>query len=189
MRLIKTTIIAFLFFTLLCGFIYPLFMTSIAQMIFNHKANGSLIYLNGKVVGSELIGQEFTKPWYFHGRPSAISYVATMSKGSNAPIFSNEYLLQIEEKIIQTRKAYNIKSDVLIPSDLVTASGSGLDPHISLESAILQVQSVANARNTDPQQVNMLVMRNYEREVLEFSNERVNVLLLNIELDKAYPIQ
>ncbi len=189
MRLIKTTIIAFVFFTLLCGLAYPLLMTFIAQAVFGHRANGSIVYQDGKAIGSELIGQEFTKPWYFHGRPSAVAYDASESGGSNAPIFSKEYLALIKERTAQARKDYNIKPDEAIPSDLITASGSGLDPHISLESAILQVKAVAKARGTDPQELSKLVMRNFEREVLEFGSERVNVLFLNIELDDEYPMK
>ncbi|MGC8654704.1 MAG: potassium-transporting ATPase subunit KdpC [Candidatus Kryptoniota bacterium] len=173
--------------TLLTGVIYPLAMTGIVQLIFPHKANGSLIKLNGKIVGSELIGQAFTDDKYFWPRPSATGYDALPSGASNYAITSDTLLkLTISRRKAFTRKNL-LPSDSLVPPEMIYASGSGLDPHISPEAAFLQINRVASARHFNRAQkdeLRKLVSSFIEHRQLGFLGEsRVNVLLLNIALD------
>ncbi len=185
-RLLRTSIIAVALFTLLTGVLYPLLVTGIAQVLFPRMANGSLLWKDGKLVGSELIGQPFSDPKYFWSRPSATSpveYNAASSTGSNyGPL--NPALLDGAKKRIHDLKAADSSNAQSIPVDLVTASGSGLDPHISVASALYQIQRVARIRNLAAAQVRYLVDQNTEGRQLGFLGEpRVNVLKLNLALD------
>jgi K+-transporting ATPase ATPase C chain len=175
---------------LITGFIYPGVMTGIAQVLFPHQANGSLVTVNGRVVGSALIAQPFTQPYYFHPRPSAAGngYDASASSGTNKG--------PTDAKLADTLIAPRVDSLVAagdvtkghVPSDMVTASASGLDPHISPANAFAQVRRVARARSADSAAVHALVMRHVEGRTFGFLGEpRVNVLLLNIALDSAFP--
>ncbi|HBZ82169.1 MULTISPECIES: potassium-transporting ATPase subunit KdpC [Brevibacillus] len=171
---------------LICGLIYPLAMTGVAQVVMPAQASGSLIAdANGKVVGSELIGQTFTDPQYFWGRISSIDNNAAGS-GSNNYAPSNPALTERVQKDIAAFLAANpgvAQAD--IPADLLTNSGSGLDPHISPKAAAIQVQRVAKARNLDPAKVQALVAENTEgRSMGVFGEPRVNVLKLNLALDR-----
>ena len=173
---------------LLTGFIYPGIVTAIAQTIFPRQANGSLVSVGGRVVGSELIGQAFTRPEYFHPRPSAAGngYDATASSGTN----KGPTDLKLADSMIAPRidsvVAVEGGRKGAIPSDMVTASASGLDPHISPSNAHLQVARVANARGVTAGQVQAIVDRRTEgRQLGIFGEPRVNVLLLNIALDSA----
>ena len=173
-----------LIFTVITGVIYPLVVTGIAQVVFPQQANGSLIVKDGKAVGSELIGQQFDDPSYFWGRPSAANYNAAASSGSNyGPL--NPALMDMVQTRIDALKAADHDNTLPIPVDLVTASASGLDPHISVASALYQVQRVATARGLDEADVIALVNQYTEGRQFGFLGEpRVNVLLLNIALDE-----
>jgi K+-transporting ATPase ATPase C chain len=170
--------------TVLTGVIYPLTVTGLAQALFRDRANGSLISDNGEVVGSELIGQPFSDPRYFWGRLSATEYDAAASSGSNyGP--TNPALLEAIQARIDALKAVDPDNQELIPVDLVTSSGSGLDPHISPAAALYQVPRVARYRGLSEEQVYALVARFTEgRQFYIFGERRVNVLKLNVALDE-----
>lgn len=173
-----------LIFTVITGIIYPFTVTGIAQVVFPHQANGSIIMLDEKPVGSELIGQQFNDPAYFWGRPSAAGYDAAASSGSNyGPM--NPALLDAVQARIDALKAADPNNTLPIPVDLVTASGSGLDPHISVASALYQVHRVASARGLSEADVKSLVEKYTQGRQFGFLGEpRVNVLLLNLALDE-----
>ena len=179
-----------LFMTLLLGVLYPLAITGISQVLFPHQANGSLVTVGGKTVGSELIGQNFAKPEYFQPRPSAAGndgYDATASSGSNYGPTSQKLVDRVKASIDKFRKD-NPDFKGSLPADLVTASASGLDPHISPESAAAQLSRVARARGVSPDQVNQLVAQLTEGPDLGVLGEsRVNVLKVNMALDEKLP--
>jgi K+-transporting ATPase ATPase C chain len=178
---------------LLCaitGLVYPGVVTGLAQLLFPRQANGSLIRLNGNVVGSELIGQSFSAPFYFHSRPSAAGsgYDATASGGTNKGPTDRKLADTLIAQAVDSLVSNDGAKKGQIPSDLVTSSASGLDPHISPASAALQVARVARERSADPQAVQALVDRHTEGRQFGFLGDpRVNVLLLNIALDSAFP--
>jgi K+-transporting ATPase ATPase C chain len=169
---------------LVTGVLYPLAVTGLAQLVFPTQANGSLVVVAGQVVGSALIGQHFSAPEYFWPRPSAINYNPMPSSGSNQGPISRMLVEQVKQRDQAARLAYGMPSGASIPSDLLFASGSGLDPHISLEAAYLQVNRVAQARNLPIDRVAALVEQYVEPRQFEvFGEPRVNVVLLNIALD------
>jgi K+-transporting ATPase ATPase C chain len=176
--------------TVLTGLIYPLAVTGLCQVFFRDKANGSLITVNGQVIGSELIGQNFTKPEYFQPRPSAAGndgYDATASGGSNLGPTNKKLIDRVQASVDKFRKE-NPDYSGAIPADLLTASGSGLDPHISPASAEAQAERVATARGISVDQVQALIASHTEGRDLGFLGEpRVNVLQLNLELDRTFP--
>ena len=190
---IKTSIIATLVFAVVvCGF-YPLAVWVFGQVLFPHQANGSLITdAQGQVIGSELIGQQFTAPAYFHPRPSAAGagYDATASGGSNLGPTSQKLADQVKQRIADYRKENNLAAAVAVPADAATASASGLDPQISLENAKIQLARVAKARGVDASDIQTLVNENTDgRSLGIFGEPGVNVLTLNIALDKMYPVK
>jgi len=174
--------------TLLLGIVYPFVVTGLAQLLFPKQANGSLITPNGKIVGSRLIGQPFSSPGYFRSRPSAAGtgYDASNSGGSNLGP-TNKMLIDRMTGDIQKAQAENPTAQV--PMDLVTTSGSGLDPHISPEAADFQVLRIAHERNMSEADVRTLVASHTEGRQLGFLGEpRVNVLELNLDLDTTHPM-
>ncbi|MEG0239062.1 K(+)-transporting ATPase subunit C [Anaerorhabdus sp.] len=185
-------------FLVICGLIYPLVLTGIAQVIFPKQANGSLIEVNGEVVGTELMGQDFNEPYFLKCRPSAVNYntytqeekdngdYAGVSSGSNNYAPTNPELAKRVEQDIQDFLASNptVAMDQ-IPTDLLTASGSGLDPHISVESAKIQLASVAEASGLSMDTLNQIVEHNTTDKVLGIFGEKyVNVIKVNLEIAK-----
>jgi len=183
---IRPALTMLLILTVLTGLVYPLSVTGLAQFFFPEQANGSLIVHNGKVIGSKLIGQYFDKPEYFWSRPSATSpfpYNAAASSGSNLGP-TNPALLEAVRARVAALRAVDPGNDSPIPVDLITASGSGLDPHISPAAALYQVKRVARARGLDENTVHTLVTQHTEgRQFGLLGERRVNVLQLNLSLD------
>ncbi len=187
MKVLRESLVVFVMLTLLTGVAYPLAITLIGQVAFSHKANGSLIERDGKVIGSELIGQTFASPGYFWSRPSAASYNGGASTGSNLGPTNPAQLDAVKQRVADLKKAH-AGNDASVPIDLVTASASGLDPHISPAAAKYQIARVADARKLDEKQVGDLVIAHTEGRTLGLLGEpRVNVLKLNLALDGLTP--
>lgn len=174
--------------TVLTGIAYPLVMTGLAQLLFSHQANGSLLYKNGQVVGSKLIGQNFSDPRYFHPRPSAAGqngYDAASSGGSNLGPTNDVLIKQVSQRVDTVRSENGLLGNQTVPSDLVTASASGLDPDITPEAAMVQVPRIAKERGLSEAAIRDLVQKNIiSRELGIFGEPRVNVLQLNMDLDR-----
>jgi potassium-transporting ATPase KdpC subunit len=171
---------------LLCG-IYPALVWAVAQGLFHSQANGSLVSAKGQVIGSSLLAQPFAGPGYFHPRPSAAGdgYDAVNSGGSNLGPTSQKLIDAVKERIATYRAENNLAPGVLIPADAVTASGSGLDPHISVDNALLQASRVARVRGVGEEALRkMIVSRTKGRDLGIFGEPRVNVLLLNLDMDR-----
>jgi K+-transporting ATPase ATPase C chain len=179
-----------LLLTVLTGLIYPGVVTGLCQALFTHQANGSLVTQNGQVIGSRLLGQNFAKPEYFHPRPSAAGndgYDPTASQGSNLGPTSQKLVDRMKASAEQFRKENPAYSGA-IPADAITASGSGLDPHISLANAQAQAARIAQARSAKLGDVQSLIAGLTENRDLGFLGEpRVNVLALNLALDERFP--
>lgn len=185
---IRPCLVLFALLTLLTGVAYPALITAIAQTVFHHEANGSLIMHDGKSVGSELIGQTFDESHYFWGRPSAtgpIGYNGAASSGSNLGP-TNPVLLDAVKSRVEAIRAAHPDQTKSVPVDLVTASASGLDPHISPAAADYQVGRVAKARGVGEEEVRKLIASNTEGRTFGMLGEpRINVLRLNLALDKV----
>src|SRR5215472_11350083 len=192
-KYLRPAIVLTVLLTIVTGFIYPGLVTGLAQLIFPHQANGSLVYANGKLVGSELIGQYWTSPQYFHGRPSAavdmvngtpVPYAADNSAASNAGPTNASYIQTVQQRVAALKKENPDAPAGPVPNDLVTASGSGLDPDISPASAFYQAPRIAKARGLPLDQVNKLINDHIQGRFLWiFGEEHVNVLDLNLALD------
>ncbi len=188
MKTIVISLKIFLFLTILTGVIYPLMITGIGQLAFSDKANGSIIYKDNKAIGSSLIGQQFDSTIYFSSRPSAIGYNPLPSGGSNYSLTSDT----LKKLVVERRKQFisfnNLDSNAVIPSEMIFASASGLDPHISLQAAMLQVERIAKARHYNANQKQKLIdliKENKESpQFLCLGDEKINVLLLNLASNK-----
>jgi K+-transporting ATPase ATPase C chain len=184
---VKVSVLATLaLVVILCG-VYPLVVWGIAQVAFPNQANGSLVEVRGKIVGSGLLAQNFSGPQYFHPRPSAageIGYDGASSGGSNLGPLSQKLTDQVKERVDKYRTENNLPAATLVPADAVTASGSGLDPHLSRRNAELQAARVAKARKLSADKINLLIQQVTEGPDLGFLGEPgVNVLRLNLALD------
>jgi K+-transporting ATPase ATPase C chain len=180
----RSAIISMIFFTVVCGAAYPLLMTGIAQAVFPDRADGSIVEVDGQPVGSSLVGQNFSGPQYFHARPSAVDY-SGVSGGSNLGPSSSELVERVQSDLARIRKVNGLAADATVPVDAVTASGSGLDPHISPAYAELQVSRVARERGMSEDEVRALVEEHTDGSLLFVAGEpRVKVLLLNLALDE-----
>jgi K+-transporting ATPase ATPase C chain len=183
---LRSAVVVFVLLTLLTGVAYPLLIWGVGQAAFPYQANGSVIVRSDERLGSELIGQFFDQPRYFWGRPSATDppYNSAASSGSNLGPTNPVLLKAVENRIDTIRKAHADQQNKPVPTDLVTASASGLDPHISPEAAVYQVTRVARARNWNEERVRQLVAEHTEGRTLDVLGEpRVNVLKLNLALD------
>jgi K+-transporting ATPase ATPase C chain len=186
---LKPAILITFVLTIITGILYPLAVTGIAQTIFHKQANGSLIERDGKVIGSEIIGQNFTRPEYFHPRPSQNSYDAANSGGSNLGPTNPALADRLKKDAAQFRKD-NPDFTGPIPADAITTSASGLDPEITPANAIAQASRVAKARGVSGDAVQNLVGANTQQRDLGVLGEpRVNVLKLNMALDQQYPLK
>ena len=188
LTLIRPAVVSMAFFTLLLGLAYPLLITGVGQAAFPKQANGSLVVEGGKVVGSELVGQNFAAPQYLHPRPSAAGadgYDAAASSGSNLGPLNPDLATQVAERAAALR-AQGVNGT--IPADAVTASASGLDPDVSPQYALLQADRIAKARRVDPGLVRGLLQSHVEgRTFGVLGQPRVNVLMTNLALDARFP--
>lgn len=187
-KVILQSLSTFFVMTLLTGVIYPLFITLIGQVAFPNQSNGSLIFKDGKVIGSELIGQNFADSIYFQPRPSAINYNLVPSGASNLGLSSTLLKEQVNDRKLKFRKNNFLNDSVRIPSEMLFASGSGVDPHISIEAAKLQINRIIKSRNLNTDKSKLLY--NLVDSLSEYpqfgvlGNQVVNVLSLNLKLDE-----
>lgn len=184
---LRPALLAVIATTILCGVVYPLIVTVIGQVAFNDEANGSLVKIDGVVVGSELVGQNFVAPRYFHPRPSAAGagHDALSSSGSNLGPTNADLIAQVEQRVTAYRADNGLSDDVMVPVDAVTASGSGLDPGISVANARLQAPRVARARGLALDVVMKLIDEHTNgRQLAVLGEPTVEVLTLNLALDE-----
>jgi len=183
MRAFQRALLGFIVLSVLTGLVYPFAITGLARLLFPEKAEGSLVLIKGKAVGSSLIGQKFSSAQYFHSRPSASDYDATNSGGTNFGPSSGKFIEEVAKRLVRLREEDELSPAAPVPADLVLASASGLDPDITLEGALLQSERVAKARGLSRQRVSALVLASAERLYGPGSSEMVNVLDLNLSLD------
>ncbi len=192
--LVRPVVVSSILFMVVCGLVYPLLTTGVAQLIFPYQAEGSLIERDGEVVGSELIAQQFTEPQYFHPRPSVtldnageedLPYNAANSRGSNYGATNEALIEQVRQRVADYREENGLPSDATAPVDAVTASNSGFDPHITPANAEVQLQRVAEARGISEDEAQTLIEENTDGRLFGFIGEPgVNVLELNLALDE-----
>ena len=187
-KIILQSLSVFFVMTVLTGLIYPLFITLIGQVIFPNQSNGSLIVKDGKVIGSELIGQNFSDSTYFQSRPSAINYNPVPSGASNLGLSSTLLKEQVNTRKLEFKKNNLLSDSVSVPSEMLFASGSGVDPHISIEAAKLQINRIIKSRNLDRDKskllYNLVVSLSEYPQFGVLGNQVVNVLSLNLKLDE-----
>ena len=187
-KIITQSLKIFLLMTFLTGVIYPLFITLIGQVIFPNQSNGSLIIKDGNIIGSELLGQNFADSIYFHPRPSVINYNPIPSGASNLGLSSALLKEQVDNRKIEFRKNNLLSDSIIIPSEMLFASGSGVDPHISIEAAKLQINRIIKSRNLNTDKSKLLYnLIDSLSEYPQFGvlgNQVVNVLSLNLKLDE-----
>lgn len=193
---VKPAVFSTIVLMVVCGLLYPFFVTGVSQVFFNHQANGSMVEKNGEIIGSTLIGQTFTDAGYFQGRPSSVNYnmydkgdddFGGVSSGSFNYGPSNPALMERVESSLKQFKMDNptVKSDT-IPLELLSASGSGLDPHISIKSAKVQVARIAKVRHLSLEEVHQVIKKATEYKMLGiFGENKVNVLKANLLIDQA----
>ena len=184
MKLIMKSILMLTILTVLTGILYPLLVTLVAQLLFPHKANGSMLENDGVIIGSELIGQSFTREDYFHSRPSAVDYDGANSGGTNLGASNPILLMQVDSTAHLYRQENRLTMNVFIPPDAVTASASGLDPHISNDDAMLQALRIARTRNLRPVIVQELIRSSREYPYGRMGNSVINVVKLNRSLER-----
>ncbi len=183
MKLLIQSVLMLVVFTALTGFFYPLFITLVAQTAFNRQANGSLVMVNGKIIGSELIGQPVTNDAYFTGRPSECDYDATNSGAYNYGPASSNLIVMVNARISDAMNKYGLAPGTAIPSDMVTASASGLDPDISIENAAIQAKKISALRHIPIEKIMMIISNTMDSRVMDFWGiDKVNVLKLNLAL-------
>lgn len=201
---LKSGVVLTLILMVLCSVVYPLVLTGLGQLIFNKQANGNMIEINGQAVGSELVGQDFTDPKFFRGRVSSVNYntyteedlvadengdtaYGGVSSGSfNYGASNPDLAARVEEDMNEFLESHPGVKKEDIPADLLTASGSGLDPHISVESARIQVPAISAASGLSEDELNQIIEQNTEHKFLGvFGEEKVNVLKANIDIAKA----
>jgi len=186
---LPTALLSVLLLTLLTGAVFPLLLAALAHLLFPHQSAGSLLYRDGIVVGSELLGQNFTQPGYFHPRPSAAGYDPRASGGSNWAPGNRRLREAVRQRVEDYRHEEDLPPDTPIPLDAVTSSGSGLDPHISPANAALQVRRVARERHLSQEEVQKLVDEHtLGRQLGVLGEPRVAVLPLNLDLDRVAPL-
>ncbi len=184
---LRISIILTLILAVLCCGIYPALVWGVAHIAFPEKADGSLVHEDGKIVGSRLIGQQFSSPAYFHPRPSAAGkgYDAAASGGTNLGPLSKKLIEDVRRRVIEYRRENGLSNDAPVPADAVTSSASGLDPDVGVENARLQANRVAEARRVSKEEVMNLVQRHTRGRTFGLLGEpRVNVLELNLDLDR-----
>lgn len=185
MNAIVNSLKMLLVMTVITGIIYPMFITVTGKVLFSKKAEGSIIYINGKPVGSELIGQNFSDNRYFHGRPSASNYETIPASASNKSVTNREFNDEVKKRYEELSKEYSSNN---IPQEMYLKSGSGIDPHISPQSALMQIERVAASRNFSADKKeklkNIITALTEKRDFGILGEERVNVLKLNLAVDK-----
>ncbi len=186
MRELIRALFIFLVLTVMTGLAYPLGITGLARLFFAEKAGGSMVVDRGQVVGSALIGQKFAAAHYFHGRPSANDYDASNSGGTNFGPANAKYIEEVAARVATTRGENGLGPAALVPADLVLASASGLDPHITIEAALVQAPRVAASRGLAPEVLAGLIESTAEGEYL-WQQPKVNVLRLNMATDRLRP--
>jgi K+-transporting ATPase ATPase C chain len=183
MKQLKISVLALLVFTILCGLIYPAVVTGAGYLFFRGKAAGSLLVNDGRIRGSLLIGQNFNGQGYFHPRPSSAGYDASLSGGSNLSHTNRKLTDMVIKRADILKTENNLSPDSRIPADLLFASGSGLDPHISVDAALIQADRIAGARKVEKAYIYHIIDLNTERHLPFYGKMFVNVLKLNAALD------
>lgn len=190
MRFVRESLALFVVLTVLTGVAYPFLVTGVARTLFPRQAEGSFVHRDGRVVGSTLIGQPFADPAYLWSRPSqtsGVAYNASLSGGSNLGPLHPDLAASVAARVVRLRYAYSGNLPIAVPMDLITASGSGLDPHISPAAAEIQVDRIAAARGAPADEIRAVIHAQTQGPDFGFLGEaRVNVLLVNLDLDERY---